>query len=147
MLWHMNQLYKQRENTAIAQYIPQGPLFCGAWKDFLQRGMNELWGQDGVEFFTWEGPGEGGVYVGKWTLTEDYAPALNREREKGKFIFTLGYLAREFGGNKTPDTPHISGLHCRAWGRVTKWCQMNLGVTTFQKERDLKAGGRPSGRG
>ena len=82
MLWHMNQLYKQRENTAIAQYIPQGPLFCGAWKDFLQRGMNELWGQDGVEFFTWEGPGEGGVYVGKWTLTEDYAPALNIERER-----------------------------------------------------------------
>lgn len=62
------------------------------------------------------------------------------EYRRGGEIFLIGQIGKMMGESRSLG---IVGVNKRWWGKLVKWCQVQMGLTSYQLERE-RVHGRPS---
>lgn len=110
------------------------------WGISLAHASNTLFGMDAHIPFTWETEMQGGTRAIAYGKGDEHPKGIKELETKGARIFKLGGVAERFGNNRTLTIHHIDP---RSYGRLTRWCQGHLGLSTYQIESDRRRDGRP----
>jgi len=79
-------------------------------------------------------PYMGGCQVNDWKFNHDAHTTPLQEMQRVSVLGLLAGIARGFQHPYSETTFSIEGVDVRGWGRLIKWCQVNLGMTTYQLE-------------
>ena len=112
------------------------------WKGIVEDALNTLYGDDINHPFEFNPRSRGGARSVAYGLRRRENPRLTDEMMKGGDIFMIAGIARMMGPTKAGI--RIIDVLPRWFGKLTKWCQAHMGLTTHQVERDRPRGGRPS---